>query len=333
MTQLISRIHISVLILFFVLPILALSCKTQSKMNAQNFKAGKNTVTFQSEGEKIMGTLFLPNDFDQSKKYPTVIVDGPWTQVKEQVGYAYGEELAKKGIVALAFDHRFYGESGGSPRQFESTEKKAEDISNAIGYLSTLPFVEQEKVIGLGVCAGAGNVILAATQDDRMKGIVTGAAWLQHPTTTPLFYGGEEGINDRIQKAESAFAKYDDNQTTTMTEAYNPENAEAAMFFPVDYYGNPERGNISAWKNEFAVQGWKEWLTLNSVAYAPKVNVPVLMVHSDQAFLPDNVKQFHADLKGEKELVWTEGEHTEFYDKSEQINEVVGHVVRFSKNL
>jgi hypothetical protein len=41
---------------------------------------------------------------------------------------------------------------------------------------------------------------------------------------------------------------------------------------------------------------------------------PYLMIHSDGAALPDNVRRFHAALSGPKTLVWMEGEHTQFYD-------------------
>ena len=40
--------------------------------------------------------------------------------------------LAERGLAALAFDHRFFGESGGEPRQFENPAAKIEDIRNAV---------------------------------------------------------------------------------------------------------------------------------------------------------------------------------------------------------
>ncbi len=302
-------------------------------MNNNSFQVGKNQVQFQSEGETIVGTLFLPEGFDTNRTYPAVIVDGPWTQVKEQVGYAYAAEIVERGLIALAFDHRFYGASGGSPRQFESATAKAEDISNAITFLNQLPFVESSKVIGLGVCAGAGNMILAATQDDRLKGLVTGSAWLQHPSTTPVFYGGEEGIKGRIEKAQAAKTAYTEKGVETLVEAYNPDNPEAAMFFPVDYYANPDRGNIPAWKNSFAVQGWQEWLELNTVDLAQQVKQPTLLVHSEESALPDNVRSFYGQLPGSKQLIWEEGEHTEFYDKKPQIQTVVDHLQGFVASM
>jgi len=62
------------------------------------------------------------------------------------------------------------------------------------------------------------------------------------------------------------------------------------------------------------VMQWPEWLTLDGIAPAPAIGVPTIMIHSDGAALPDNVRRFYAALSGPKTLVWAEGEHTEFYD-------------------
>jgi dipeptidyl aminopeptidase/acylaminoacyl peptidase len=82
-----------------------------------SFQAGANRVNFISQGERIIGTLFLPPNYAPGQQYPALIVEGPWTQVKEQVGYRYANELVNSGYAVLAFDPRFFGESAGKPRQ------------------------------------------------------------------------------------------------------------------------------------------------------------------------------------------------------------------------
>ncbi|MGD1840942.1 MAG: nuclear transport factor 2 family protein [Thermonemataceae bacterium] len=46
-------------------------------------------VSFTSQGLTLQGHLFLPPNFDQRKQYPTVIVTGSWTSVKEQMPDEY----------------------------------------------------------------------------------------------------------------------------------------------------------------------------------------------------------------------------------------------------
>ena len=48
---------------------------------------------------KLVGHLYVPENFDESRKYPTIVFTGPFNQVKEQMGAVYGEKLAKKGFI------------------------------------------------------------------------------------------------------------------------------------------------------------------------------------------------------------------------------------------
>ena len=79
---------------------------------------------FFSAGDPIAGNIYFP---DQAPK-GVVVTTGPLTSVKEQAAGAYAKAMAERGYAALAFDHRTFGESGGSPRQLEDPQGKADDI-------------------------------------------------------------------------------------------------------------------------------------------------------------------------------------------------------------
>lgn len=64
---------------------------TQNTM--ENFKAGKNGVTFKSFGVDLAGDLYLPEGFDPNKKYKAIIGASPFPQVKEQIPATYGPEI------------------------------------------------------------------------------------------------------------------------------------------------------------------------------------------------------------------------------------------------
>jgi len=81
-------------------------------------------IRFESRGAPIVGDLFVPAG---AGRMPAVVVDGLLTSVKEQAQGNHARALAERGFVALAFDHRFFGESGGQPRQYESPPAKLED--------------------------------------------------------------------------------------------------------------------------------------------------------------------------------------------------------------
>lgn len=53
-------------------------------------------VSFDSQGERIAGTLYLPESGD-GRPLPAVVVTGAWMTVKEQMPTVYARELAERG--------------------------------------------------------------------------------------------------------------------------------------------------------------------------------------------------------------------------------------------
>nr|WP_250660815.1 alpha/beta hydrolase [Pseudoalteromonas sp. SCSIO 43088] len=118
-----------------------------------------NKVTFPNTNGldiTIAGLLNLPADFDETKTYPAVVVSHPGGGVKEQTAGTYARKLAEQGFVAIAYDASYQGESTGEPRQLENPHVRTEDVSAVIDYLTTLPYVDNDRIGAMGICAGAG---------------------------------------------------------------------------------------------------------------------------------------------------------------------------------
>ncbi len=321
--------------LFAALAMVAIGCAARNgeSPKAPRLPAEIRDVTFESEGETIVGRLHLP-ERDPGRRLPAVVLAGPWTQVKEQVGATYGPRLAAAGFAVLAFDPRHWGESGGTPRFLESNAAKATDIRRAVAFLGTLDEVDGERIGALGVCAGVGHVATAIAEEPRIRSFASISPWVQHPDTTPAFYGGPEGVADRIARSEQAWSTFRETGAMPTVPAYDPEDPAAAMFFPVDYYGNAARGAVPSWENRFAVGSWQEWLELDTIAMADAVRVPTMIVYGDRTFLPDNIRAFHERLSGPKSLELVDGEHTEFYDLTgpDSVRAAVDRVVEHFAN-
>lgn len=122
---------------------------------------------------KMAAHLYFPPNFDESASYPAIIVSHPGGGVKEQTAGTYAEKLAEQGFVTIAYDASYQGESGGEPRQLENPSVRTEDVSAVLDYLTTLDYVNNDRIGGMGICAGAGYTANAAINDRRIKAVGT----------------------------------------------------------------------------------------------------------------------------------------------------------------
>ncbi|MCR9958545.1 alpha/beta hydrolase [Vibrio alginolyticus] len=122
---------------------------------------------------EMTALILFPEGFNESKRYPTMISVHPFGSCKEQTSSTvYGKALAELGYVVIAFDASFQGESGGLPRYVEDPSQRVEDISRVIDYAVTLPYVDENRIGGLGICGGGGYIINSALTEKRLKAVV-----------------------------------------------------------------------------------------------------------------------------------------------------------------
>ena len=279
-------------------------------------------LSFTSEGDNMAGMLFLPASYKAGEKTPTLIVTGSWTTVKEQMPMLYAKQLAREGFATFIFDFRGFGESEGHPRQYESPSKKIQDIKNAITFVQSLSQVDKDKIGGLAVCASSGYMAYVATEDTRLKSFAAIAPWLHNGEIVKAIYGGDAGVKQKIQSAETASASWNKEKKSTMVPACSATDANAAMYGNWDYYLNIKRGAIPEWKNQFNVMSWKDWLTFDPISIASKIKIPVYLIHSEEAAVPQGTKQFYENLKTQtKNITWTTGNQFDFYDNEKNVLE------------
>ncbi|GAA2150326.1 alpha/beta hydrolase [Actinomadura napierensis] len=276
-------------------------------------------VRFAGDEAELAGHLFLPDSAGGAGPVSAVVVAGTWTSVKEQMADRYAEELARRGYAALSFDFTGYGESEGRPRDCESPELKVRDMRAAADFLTGHPAVGDGQLGALGVCAGAMYASAYAAADPRVRSLALVAPWLHDRRICEENYGGPEGVEAKKAAAAEARRRYEETGEVAYVPVVSGSDPDAAMPFDIDFYLNPERGGIPQWPNRFAVMAWTGWLDFDAVALAPKVTAPVLLVHSEDAAIPDGARRFHEALAGPKEFLWTEGVQFDFYDQAPQV--------------
>jgi fermentation-respiration switch protein FrsA (DUF1100 family) len=279
-------------------------------------------VRFPPGDTHVSALLFEPVDARRAQRHPAVVVGGSMTAVKEQMVGIHAGALALRGFVALAVDYRHYGESGGTPRQYEDPDAKADDLAAAVAFLQAQSSVDADRIAALGVCTSGGTVLYAARRDPRLGAIACVASHLAEPAITPALYGGEEGVAARLRAADQARARFETEGVTELIQAYSNVNATASHPGPHEYYMDQTRGGgVPQWLNAFAVMAWRPWLDFDPISEAAHVSTPTLIVHTDDCALPDQARKAYDLLAGERQLHWTTGAHFDFYDQSPKVNE------------
>jgi len=246
--------------------------------------------------------------------------------VKEQATGAYAAALAERGFMALAFDHRTFGESGGEPRQFENPFAKVEDIRAAASALLAEPGSADIALIGVGVCAGGGYMARAVADDGRFKGFASVAGYFGEATTESV-----EAASSSIARGRAAEKKWRETGVAETIPAVSAEGGEVAMPLreAYEYYGT-SRGAVPNYVNAFAVQSRAYTATFDSMGAAQLIKVPTLIIHAEKALAPSLARRFIANLAGPHEALWlTSRGQIDFYDQPALIGAAADAIVNY----
>lgn len=296
-----------------VLAILASACAASA--------ATSKRVVFESHGHRLVGDLYLPDEYQPGDRLPAVIVTGAWTTVKEQMPRRHAIEMADRGYAALAFDFRNWGQSEGEQRQLEDPELKTQDIIAAAEFLASLPEVDPGRIGGLGVCASAGYMADATARSERIRSVALVAPWFHNEEIVDAVYGGRETVDSLIATSRDADQAFEDTGTVVSVPAAG-ESGSNAIMQGAPYYIDRDRGLIPEYVNRFNLASWEPWLTYDSVAIADKLaGTPVHIVHSEAAAIPQGARAFFERLGGSsKSESWLDDvTQFDFYDDESAI--------------
>jgi len=292
----------------------------------------------------ISALILTPPDFDEAKQYPTVISVHPFGSCKEQTSSAtYGKALAEAGYVVIAFDASFQGESGGEPRFVEDPTQRVEDVSRVIDYAVTLPYVDAEKIAGIGVCGGGGYVFNAALTEKRIKAVVgitpvnIGRLFREgFSMYNPI--GALEGMAaQRTAEARGGERLVNELLPTSLAEARDNGMTERDVYEATEYYKTP-RGQQPGGATRMLFSHAQKTLAWDAFSFAE-----TLMTQPVMAVIGQKVGAFGAYRDGmeiygraaaskDRQLVELEDwSHYDLYDKSEPVGLAIAQIVPFFK--
>jgi acetyl esterase/lipase len=126
---------------------------------------------FNSGGVACVAYLYTPPD-GADGLLPCVVMGHGASGTTENL-LLVAERFAAAGMCALVFDYRYYGESGGQPRQLMDTECQREDWRAAIHLARLCRSVDPERIALWGTSFSGGHVISVAAEDPRIAAVVS----------------------------------------------------------------------------------------------------------------------------------------------------------------
>jgi hypothetical protein len=129
-------------------------------------------VTFESGGERC-AAWFYPVE-GASGSVPVVVLGIGLGSIKEMGLDRYARVFQALGLAALAFDHRSFGASTGSPRQVIDVRRQLDDWHAAIAFARQQPGVDPDRVVVWGTSFGGGHALSLAS--DPPDGVVAAVA-------------------------------------------------------------------------------------------------------------------------------------------------------------
>ncbi|MCB1446502.1 MAG: alpha/beta hydrolase [Rhizobiaceae bacterium] len=284
----------------------------------------------------MSAVINFPAGFSENRSYPAVVVSHPGGGVKEQTAGSYARKLAEAGFVTIAYDASYQGESGGEPRQLENPHIRTEDVSAVIDYLTTLPYIDQNRIGAMGICAGAGYTANAAIQDRRIKAVGTVSAvnigsmfrngWENNVKDIDALPYIEAGSNARTTDAASAQKSQMPLAPLKEADAPNEELRQAW-----EYYHTP-RAEYPTAPGFATLRSLNQIITYDAYHMAEVyLTQPLQIVAGSKAgskWMSDDLLRRAAS--SDKQLHVVEGaNHMELYDGEKYVDEAVSVLAPF----
>ena len=270
---------------------------------------------------RLAGLLRLPDCFDLSRNYPAIVVTGPMLSVKEQAQSVYAARLTEAGYVTLVFDGTYFGESEGSPRGQELPDVKESDIEGAVDFLCSLPYVDNERIGGLGICGSGSYMSVAGVKEPRLKAITAIVPAISNISTSPMmgFFKPEE----EVRAAKEA---YDRGDGELMYLNFMPRAFDEGAAY---YYS--ARGTHPRWSNQVVAWSQLELIKYNVTEIMKGMTKPYCVISGENAWSkPSSVEIFEAVQHDNKEMhVIPEASHFDMYDLTPFVSEAFEFILPF----
>ncbi|TCP28830.1 hypothetical protein EV207_11566 [Scopulibacillus darangshiensis] len=284
-------------------------------------------ISFYSEGFKLDGSLYFPEDFQPGEKRPAIIPNSGYQGFNEFYPKMFAKQLTKAGYVCLGFDYRGFADSEGD-RGHVILKEQVEDINNAITFLQQQDGVDPERIGLIGWGMGASNVIDVTAHNKKvsavaaLNGFYYGARWLKaiHPYKdwVNILESVEEDKVNKVMTGESHLA-------------------DTFIHYPLDPatedYVEKELAQIKGFGEQTRLEFSNSIIEMNVEKYVKDISPrPVFIGHGKDNLLHpyEEATALYEAAETPKTLYTVDGKHNDFmYSEHEEFQKLMTHLLAF----
>ena len=300
-------------------------------------KVNIHPVTYNLNGIKIAANVYTPAGYEQTKKYPAVVVAHPNGGIKEQTAGLYAQRLAEAGYISIAADAAYQGASGGEPRHTDKPVFRTEDIRGMADFITQYAGVDTNRLGVLGICGGGGYTLKAVQSDKRFKAVATLSMFNSGEVRRNGFQNSQVNtIQERLKKATEARAQEAAGGKITYAGVANITDEEIAKTQTdlyregYEYYYRSHAHPNSTFL--YTMSSLLDLMTWDATAGIELIDQPLLMMagsKADTKYMTDEAFGKAVNAKN-KELFLLEGAtHIQTYWKPEYVAQAVNKLTDF----
>ena len=209
----------------------------------------KQAITFYSQGCRLQGDLYRPDDLRDGEARAGILLCHGYTGVKDLYLPDNAAALVAEGYVVLTFDYKGWGESEG-PKSHLNPHGRVADAQAALSFLARQPQVDADRLGVYGTSYGGATVVWLAAVDERVActvsvvGIGNGRRWMRSVRRPDdwfdLLERSAEDRERRLRTGESTYVERNavllpDRQSLELAAAARRDNPAAVGTLPLDY--------------------------------------------------------------------------------------------------
>jgi dipeptidyl aminopeptidase/acylaminoacyl peptidase len=206
-------------------------------------------ISFWSEGVRLAGDLFVPDDLKRGQTRAGVVLCHGYTGVRNLYLPDIARVLIEAGYVVLTFDYKGWGDSDG-PKSRLSPYGRVIDAQSALTWFGAQSMVNADRLGIYGTSYGGATVVWVAAVDQRVKCVVSvvgvghGQRWMRSVRRPDDYHDLlERAAADRVRRAMTGASEFVDRSEILLPDRQSAELAAAAR------RGNP--GAVSEIPLEF----------------------------------------------------------------------------------